>query len=216
MTAYEQSKEHMQRPDMILGSLIFEGKYFWKNWKNKRPQFSNPPCLHIPRNVTLHLFPSKCGVFFFPTPWIELALWFALAKRSRIDHMPIPSPGLKRPCSFSQSHLESFHWHLRKLRLPAGWHITELSHSSQGLPRPASDGRHRMEACQYQTHPASISRTAQMDPRLWEIMNCQCFKALRFGEFGFTATLTETVSIYKILKQPSGNFWEKLDPTVQE
>lgn len=57
---------------------------------------------------------------------------------ARRDHMPIPSPGLKRPYAFSQSLLESFHWHWEKLRLPAGWHQTEPGHPSQGPSKPAS------------------------------------------------------------------------------
>lgn len=90
----------------------------------------------------------------------------------------------------------------KKLRPPAGWLLTELSHPSKALlQQPTSSQRpwaQDREACPYQPSPAQprSAELPKMYHTLWETMNGWCFQTLSLGVFRFTAMVAKTVSMY--------------------
>lgn len=74
----------------------------------KWPQFSTPPSIHTPSNVTLQLLPTK-GKVDFPTSWALSGLMTCPepTESGRSDTVPVSSADLKRPCMFLLPLLES-------------------------------------------------------------------------------------------------------------
>lgn len=188
---------------MIWGSLIFEGNCFWKIEKKMTP--IHPSLSARPLKGDFAFLPIEIWSLSPHTPWIE-SLW------------PIEAEVTPCPCQVQASrdrvHFHSLSWNLSSgiskslgcLLDDTSQHRVTRAKAFPDQSAPSQGPRHRPEAGQYQTSPASISRAAQMCRRLGEIMKTWYVKALHFGVFGFT------VSIYKILNQASAKFLRNARP----
>lgn len=136
-----------QQPMKKVKNVYKDFTWYWAVWflkksifgKLKKKSYPNSPPLPVCPSIEMWLCISthQDMEYFLSSP-LELSWLCDLVNRSKSDHIPIPSPGLERPCSFSQALLESLQWHQKNLRPLAGWQLTKLSHPSQDPPRPAS------------------------------------------------------------------------------